>query len=163
MEDDDESDAKTGKFHMIVDSGFDRSGQCQAVEQRVQGQAERGSDPGKLLGRFAGQRVRVMFVVMVVVVVFVSVAAIFRVSFRRVVMMKMEKALDKKHCQEAPQHPGRRPVNRMQLFGGIRQKMQQRDAEHQSGNKADGDLQTRVSWVENQQKPAARQRGQQDQ
>ena len=51
----------------------------------------------------------------------------------------------------------------MQLFGGIRQEMQQGNAQHEAGHQADGDLQARMSGPDDQQQPAAGQRSQQHQ
>ena len=51
----------------------------------------------------------------------------------------------------------------MQLFLRVRQKMEQGDAEHESGHEADGHLQPRVGEMDGQQQPAARQRRKQDQ
>jgi hypothetical protein len=45
----------------------------------------------------------------------------------------------------------------------IRQKVEQGDAEHEAGDEADGHLQPRVCKMDEQQQPAARQRGQQHQ
>lgn len=62
--------------------------------------------------------------------------------------MKMKEPLEKKHYQEPSEHPRRRPIQRMQLFVGVRQEMQQRDAEHQAGHETDGHLQTRVGGMD---------------
>jgi len=51
----------------------------------------------------------------------------------------------------------------MQLLRRIRQKMQQRDAQHEAGHETGRQLQARVGGTDDQQQPAARQRGQQHQ
>lgn len=73
--------------------------------------------------------------------------AIFRVAFGRIMVMKMKEPLQKEHCQEAAEHPRHRAVQRMQLFSGIRQEMQQCDPEHKASHEADGDLEEPVSWT----------------
>ncbi len=90
-------------------------------------------------------------------------AAVFRVAFGQIMVVKMKETLNKKHRQKTTEHPSGRFVERMQLLIGVRQKMKQGDAEHESGDEADGDLQPRVRQMDEQQEPAARQRSQQDQ
>src|ERR1017187_3677003 len=90
-------------------------------------------------------------------------AAIFRVAFRQNVMMEMEEALDKEHRQKTAEQPMHRLVKRMQLLLRVRQKMEQGDAEHESGDKTHRDLQPRMGEMDGQQQPAARQRREQDQ
>ncbi len=161
MENHDERDAKAGESAHCRAPGGDRGGQRQSIQQRMKRQAQRGADPRKLLGGFVRQRVRVL--VVAVVVRMIVFAAIFWIAFGQIVVMKMKEALDKKHRQKTAEHPFSRLVERMQLLIGVRQKMEQGDAEHQSGDEADGNLQPRVGEMDEQQKPAARQRSQQDQ
>lgn len=72
-------------------------------------------------------------------------STILRVTFGKIVMMKMKKPLQKEHCQKAAQHPGHRAVQRMQLLRGIRKEMQERDAQHQPSYETDCHLKSRVS------------------
>ena len=97
----------------------------------------------------------------VIMMMFMFVAAIFRIAFRQIVVMKMKKPLQKKHGEEPAQHPVHRASQRMQLLRRVRQKMQQGDAEHEARDKADGHLQTGVGQVDEERQPAARQRGEQ--
>jgi len=129
----------------------------------MQRQSQRRADPGKLLRRFVRERVRMMRVFVNLVVLMVMRVAIFGITLGRVVMVKVEETLQKKHRQESAQYPRRRPVNGMQLLRRIRQKMQQRDAQHQTGHKARRQLQARVRGTDDQQHPAARERREQNQ
>jgi hypothetical protein len=79
------------------------------------------------------------------------------------VVVKVKKALQKKHRQKTAEHPRRRPVNRMQLLRRVRQKMQQRDAQHEAGHETGRQLQARVGGTDDQQQPAARERREQNQ
>ena len=72
--------------------------QRESVQQRMKRQAERGANPGKLLGGFVRERMGVMFVV---VNVFMHVA-ILGIAFGRVVVMKMKKAFGKKNIARKP-------------------------------------------------------------
>ena len=120
--------------------------------------------------------VRVLTAVVVVVIVIVIVrmvvavlvlvafgmfvmAAIFRIAFRQIMVMKMEEALQEKHREKTTQHPFHRAVQRLQMFVGIGQKMQERKAEHQAGDEADGDLQARVRESDDERQPTAGQGG----
>ena len=98
---------------------------------------------------------------MIVCVLVVVAAAVFRVALRQIVVVEVEKALDEEHRQETAEQPVHGFVERMQLLLGVRQKMEQRDAEHEAGDKADGDLQPRVRQVNGEQEPAARERSEQ--
>jgi hypothetical protein len=108
-----------------------------------------------------------MIVVMMAVIVAVAMpvfvrmlflAAIFRVTFGKVVMMEMEKTLQEKHRQKTAQHPAHGPVQRLQMLVGIGQEMEQGDAEHEPGDKADGDLQAGMRQSDKKGQPTARQR-----
>ena len=61
---------------------------------------------------------------MIVICHFVFIAAIFRIAFGRVMMMKMKKPLEKKHRQKTAEHPFDGTIQRSQLFARIRQKME---------------------------------------
>ena len=71
-------------------------------------------------------------------------AAIFRITFGRVVVVEVKKTLQKKHRKKPAQHPRDGAVKRMQLLRRIRQEMQQGDSKHETGDKTDGDLQAGV-------------------
>ena len=86
------------------------------------------------------------------------VAAIFRIAFGQIMMMKMKKALQEKHRKKTSEHPRNGAVERSQIFFGVGQEMEQGDAEHQARNEADGDLQAGVGEFDEQGQPTAGQR-----
>src|SRR4051794_14999498 len=105
----------------------------------MQCQAQGGAYPGKLLGRFGRQgvgmvRMLVLMMVMVIVRLFIAVATIFRIALWQIMMMKVKKALQEKHGEEAPEHPGDSAVKGRELFRCMRQKVQQRYSEHETGD-----------------------------
>jgi len=51
--------------------------------------------------------------------------------------------------RESPQHPGDGAVERSQVLGGVGQKMQQGNAEHQARHEADGNLQAGMGEPDN--------------
>jgi hypothetical protein len=73
-------------------------------------------------------------------------------------VMKMKEPLEEKHGQEPAEHPAHGAVQRLQIFIRIRQKMEQGDAQHQAGNKTDGNLQARMGKPNDDRQPTARQR-----
>src|SRR3954471_2758861 len=108
-------------------------------------QTERGANPRELLCGFLRQRMGVrgifMFMIVVVVVLVMMMllrvflmAAIFRVAFGQIVVMKMKEPLQEKHREKSTQHPGDGPVKRAQLLISIRQEMQQGNSEHEAGD-----------------------------
>jgi hypothetical protein len=97
----------------------------------------------------------------VVFVLMFMLAAIFRVTFGHVMVMKMKKSLQKKHRQKAAKRPFHGAIKRTQLLRSVREKMQQCDTEHEAGHETDGHLQSRVREVNQQRQPAARQRREQ--
>ena len=103
-----------------------------------------------------------MMFMVVNVIVFMRIA-IFGIAFGRVVVVKVEKALEKKHRKKTAEHPCRRAVNRMQLLLRVRQKMQQRDSQHETGHETGCQLQSRVRGADDQQHPAAGERREQNQ
>jgi hypothetical protein len=76
-------------------------------------------------------------------------------------MVVGEEPLEEEHRQEAPQDPIHRRVQGASVMGGMGQKMEQGDAEHQPRHKADRRLQARMGRVHCQQEPSARQGRQQ--
>ena len=77
-------------------------------------------------------------------------------------MVEVKEPLNEKHHQKSTEQPPGRAVDGMQLMPGMRQKVQDADAEHQAGDKARCHLQPSVRQPDEQWNPPARQRSQQD-
>ena len=130
--------------------------QSDTVDERVESQAERGSGPGELTGRLVGQGMSVRVVVMVTGFMALRGIVSFGISvFRNIVVVEMEKALDKKHDEKSRHQPACGDINRLELIPGMRQQVQDSDAQHESGDETDGDLQPRVSEPNKQRNPPA--------
>jgi hypothetical protein len=74
----------------------------------AQRQAQRGADPGELPGGFVREGVGVFAVFVAGVVVAVPVfvlAAVLRVAFGQIMVVKVEKALDEEHRQKTAEQP----------------------------------------------------------
>ncbi len=89
------------------------------------------------------------------------VTAVFGIVLGQIVMMEVEEPLQEKHHEKTTQHPCHGSVNRMGLFDGVRNQVQQRHAEHETGDKADGGLQARVRQAHEHGQPSPGQRGDQ--
>src|SRR5882757_445150 len=89
-------------------------------------------------------------------------ATIFGIAFWQIVMVEVKEPLEKKHCQKSTEHPGDGLIERTQLLRRVRQEMQQRNSKHQTRDKTDCHLQSRMSEANNQRQPAACQRSEQN-
>lgn len=75
-------------------------------------------------------------------------ARFHRAALGDIMMVKGQKALQKKHHQKSAQQPRHAETGGIELMACVWQQAQQRQAQHQPGNKADGDLQPRVGQLE---------------
>jgi hypothetical protein len=78
-------------------------------------------------------------------------------------VMVGQEPLEKEHYEEAAQNPLHGLVQGMALMKGMGNKVEQGHAEHEAGDKAHRRLEPRMSQMQGQQRPAARQRGEQHQ
>ena len=88
----------------------------------------------------------------------IVVTTILRIPLGEVVMMEVGKPLQEEHRQETAQRPRHRAIERPQLLRRIGDEMQHRDAEHQAGDEADGQLQPGVREADHEREPASGQR-----
>ena len=141
------------------DSAGDAGGHRHAVDQAVQRQPNGRAAPGKRRAR--------RDVAMIVCVPWRSM--VMRVLTGRrgawpgdfiphVVMVEVEKSLEKEHEQKTGQYPDNRAIDRTQDDQAVRQQVQQPDAEHHAGNEADRDLHPPMREPHHQRDPAARER-----
>src|SRR6185295_14963912 len=87
----------------------------------------------------------------------VLVTTILRIAFGQVVVVIVEKSLQKKHRQKPAQRPDHQLIDRMHLQHRVRYQMKQRHTQHEARDKTDGYLQALMCEPNNHWQPATRQ------
>ena len=183
VQQDDEEHGQARRAAVLVIGRLGRHARAQrhAVDDAVQRQADEGARPRHLLfrqrrcGRAAVIVVALMTValaVIMVMIMMVTVAAAVVVrraglSHRRafrcdIVVMKAEEPFEEEHRQKADEDGNGDLLDR-RFHQGVGHHVQEPDAEHETGDEADGDLHPPVGEVDPDRQPAADQRRQQDQ
>ncbi len=133
---------------------LDTGGQGDAIDQGVQRQTSRRTDPRQTVIGFFGPRAMISLTRLQSRMGMIVMSRLTPL-LRDIMMVEMKEALNEKHHDKSTQDPTDRSINALELIKGVRQQVENSHAEHQSSHEAGRQLQPSMRQPDEQGNPSA--------